>query len=85
MKKYQKYSIINVTLKILKKEVSEAKKDERKVIDLNNRNENPCLRCTLGYMFEVGCENCTKLDGTIFGRDETVIIEDNDRKLNAIY
>lgn len=85
MKKYQKYSIIDITLKILKEEVSKAKKEERRVIDIHNKDENPCLRCSLGYMFEVGCENCHKLDGTIFGLDETVILEENDRKVRAIY
>lgn len=85
MKKYQKYSIIDITLKILKEEVSEAKKLEKRIIDLNDKKQNPCLNCTLGYMFEVGCENCHKLDGTIFGLDETVILEENDRKVRAIY
>lgn len=65
--------------------MSQAEKEEKRVIDLNNRNENPCLNCTLGYMFTVGCENCHKLDGTIYGLNETVILEDNDRKVRAIY
>lgn len=65
--------------------MSKAKKEERRIIDLNNKAENPCMNCTIGYMFTVGCENCHKLDGTIYGLDELVIIEDNDRKVNAIY
>lgn len=65
--------------------MSEAKKVEKRVIDLNDRNQNPCLRCNIVYMFTVGCENCHKLDGTIFGLDETVILEENDRKVRAIY
>lgn len=67
------------------KEVSQAKKEERRVINLKSKDENPCLNCTLGYMFTVGCENCHKLDGTIYGLNETVILEDNDRKVRAIY
>lgn len=85
LKKYENYSIINITLKILKEEVSKAKKEERRVIDINNHNENPCLSCNIVYMFTVGCENCHKLDGTIYGLDETVILEENDRKVRAIY
>ena len=84
LKKYENYSIINITLKILKEEVSKAKKEERRVIDIHNKDKNPCLRCSLGYMFEVGCENCHKLDGTIYGLDQVVIMEDNDRKVSAV-
>lgn len=65
--------------------MSEAKKEERRVIDLNNRDENPCLRCTLGYMFEVGCENCRKLDGTIYGLDQVVIMEEKDRRIEPMF
>ena len=51
--------------------------EDRRIIDLNNREQNPCLRCNIIYMFTVGCENCHQLDGTIYGLDNTVITEEN--------